>query len=101
MKKILTICILSILTLFIACKSVPQEALTTPDYIHNYYAESDEDCNCIFEFINQSNRQLQISLFIANQREYKKYFNPLLTDSIASGDLGLPLYLFLNTPSSK
>ena len=82
MKKILTICILSILTLFIACKSVPQEALTTPDYIHNYYAESDEDCNCIFEFINQSNRQLQISLFIANQREYKKYYNPLLTDSI-------------------
>lgn len=82
MKKLLAILILSMSVLFIACKSVPQEVFTNPDYIQKYYAESEEDCNCIFEFINQSNRQLQISTFIAKGKEYKKYFNPLISSSI-------------------
>ena len=83
MKKLIINCILITLAILtIACKSVPQEAFTSPDYIQNYYAESDEDCNCIFEFLNQSNKQLEIYTFIANEKEYRKYYNPLLSSSI-------------------
>ena len=83
MKKLIINCIvLTIVSLFVGCKSIPQEALTTPDYIKNYYASSDEECNCIFEFINQSNKQLQIISFIANDRDYKKYYTPLLSSSV-------------------
>ena len=57
MKKLIINCIvLTIVSLFVGCKSIPQEAVTTPDFIQNYYAVSEEDCNFVFEFINQSNK---------------------------------------------
>ena len=97
MKKLIINCILiSLSILNIACKSVPQEAFTSPDYIQNYYAESDEDCNFIFEFINQSNKPLKLQGFVAETQKLINQYNPLITTSIILLDAGECITFKLN-----
>ncbi len=89
MKKLIINCILiSLAILNIACKSVPQEAFTSPDYIQNYYAASDEDCNFIFEFINQSNKPLKLQGFVSETKKLINQYDPLITTSIILVDAG-------------
>ena len=85
MKKLIINCIvLTIVSLFVGCKSIPQEAVTTPDFIQNYYAVSEEDCNFVFEFINQSNKNLKIVSFISEPKEMNLKYNPLIVSDIIS-----------------
>lgn len=93
MKELLQKCIIILSFVFItflsaACKSIPQADLTSPDYINKCYAASDEDCNFIFEFINQSNKPLKLQGFVAETQKLINQYNPLITTSIILVDAG-------------
>ena len=97
MKKLIINCILITLAILtIACKSVPQEAYYSQDYINKYYATSDEDCNFIFEFINQSNKPLKLEGYIAETKNIINYYDPLITSSVILVEAGECLTFKIN-----
>ena len=89
MKKIIINCIvLTLVSLFIGCKSVPKDVYLNSDYINKYYAASGEDCNFIFEFINQSNKSLKIVSYVAKTENMINQYNPDFVSSIISVEPG-------------
>ena len=83
MKKFKFIIVLFLITvIFSSCKSVPKQDYYPQDYINQYYAESDEDCDFIMEFINQSNTSLKIVSFVSLKSEMDNKYNPLFASSI-------------------
>lgn len=74
--------------LFFGCKSIPQEAYYSQDYITRYYAESEEDCSFIFEFINQSNKTLKLEGYIAQTKKLINQYDPDITGSLIFVEAG-------------
>lgn len=74
--------------LFFGCKSIPQEAYYSQDYITRYYAESEEDCSFIFEFINQSNKTLKLEGYIAETKKLINQYDPDITGSLIFVEAG-------------
>lgn len=98
MKKLIINCIvLTFVSLFIGCKSIPQNIDYTSDYISKYYSTSDKDCNFIFEFINQSNKPLKLEGFIAETTKLINYYDPLVTTSVILVDAGECVTFKLNS----
>ena len=97
MKKVFIISILSVLSFFfIACKSIPEEAYYSQEYIYKYYAESDEDCSFIFEFINQSNRPLKLEGYISETTKLINQYDPIITSELLVVDAGECLTFKIN-----
>ena len=89
MKKFKFIIVLFLITvIFSSCKSVPKQDYYPQDYINQYYAESDEDCDFIMEFINQSNTSLKIVSYVALTKNMDNQYNPKFTSSIITIDAG-------------
>lgn len=88
MKKVLILPFLIFTILFVACKSIPEEAYYSQEYIYKYYAESDEDCSFIFEFINQSNRTLKLEGYIAETTKLINQYDPIITTELLVVEAG-------------
>lgn len=93
MKNLFTKCVIILTFVFItflsvACKSIPQADLNSPDFINRYYATSDDDCSLIFDFINQSNKTLKVSSFISEKENVQGKYNPATSSPIITVDAG-------------
>ena len=89
MKKVLILSSLFVLFIsFIGCKSIPEEALYSQEYIFNYVTESDEDCSFIFEFINQSKRAMRLEGYIAETKKLINQYDPDITSSLIVVEAG-------------
>ncbi len=92
MKKVIRIFIISFFLIFAAllsaCKSIPQEAFNSQDYITRYYSESEEDCSFIFEFINQSNKTLKLEGYISETKKLINQYNPDITSTLLFVEAG-------------
>ncbi len=95
-KSIINFIVIVITILITGCKSIPQEAYYSQDYITRYFAESDEDCSFIFEFINQSNRTLKLEGYISDTDKLINQYNPDITTSIFMVDAGECLTFKIN-----
>ena len=97
MKKILINCIvLTFVSLFISCKSLPQEDLFSPDSINKYFVTSEEECTYIFEFINQSNKALKVEPYLAETKNLINNYKPIVTYSITVVEAGECLIYKIN-----
>ena len=97
MKKILINCIvLTFVSLFISCKSLPQEDLFSPDSINKYFATSEEECTYIFEFINQSNKALKVEPYLAETKNLINNYKTIVTYSITVVEAGECLIYKIN-----
>ena len=83
---------------FISCNSIPENKLdfSDPDFISRYYASSDEECNFIFEFINQTNTNLRLEPYIAEIANLQNQYYPLVTSPIITLEAGEVLTYKLN-----
>ena len=96
MKKVLfSLAIISSL-IFSACKSIPQEAYYSQEYITRYYAQSEEECSFIFEFINQSNRTLKLEGYIAETKKLINQYDPEITSTLFFVEPGESLTFKIN-----
>ena len=97
MKKVLILSSLFLLSVFFTgCKSIPEEAYYSQEYIYNYYAESDEDCSFIFEFINQSNRPLKLEGYISETSKLINQYDPIITSELLVVEAGECLTFKIN-----
>ena len=81
-KSIINLIVIIFTVIIVGCKSIPQEELNSSEFIKRYYSTSEKDCNFIFEFINQSNKTLRITSFIAEIKNMENKYNPTVASSI-------------------
>ena len=87
MKKVYFALALSLLLgLFSACATTGNASDTSKNDITQYYAKSDDDCSFIFEFFNESEKDLHIVNYITENKKLNNQFVPL----ISSEDITLP-----------
>lgn len=81
-KSNINLFIIIFTVIIVGCKSIPQEELNSSEFIKKYYSTSEKDCNFIFEFINQSNKTLRITSFIAETKNMENQYYPTTASSI-------------------
>ena len=97
MKIVLILSSIFLLSVFFTgCKSIPAEDYYSQEYIYNYYAESDEDCSFIFEFINQSNRPLKLEGYISETSKLINQYDPIITSELLVVEAGECLTFKIN-----
>lgn len=85
MKKVLFAAGLSVLLgLFTACATTAVDS--SKNDITQYYAESDADCTFIFEFFNQSGKELHVTNYITENKKLLNQYTPV----IYSEDIAVP-----------